>query len=89
VYLNGLEQSSTHPDFPDALPPVQNNPQTCPYGLYAEQLSGTAFTAPRAVNKRTWLYRIRPSVMHRPFKRLNDDSSSGDVRLVAIGIDKN
>lgn len=40
----------------------------CPYGLYAEQLSGTAFTAPRSENKRTWFYRIRPSVGHNPFK---------------------
>lgn len=39
----------------------------CPYGLYAEQLSGTAFTAPRVENKRSWLYRIRPSVGHNPF----------------------
>lgn len=40
----------------------------CPYGLYCEQLSGTAFTAPRESNKRSWLYRIRPSVVHRPFQ---------------------
>ena len=50
----------------------QNNPQQCPYGLYAEQLSGTAFTAPRGKNQRTWFYRIRPSVLHGPFKPLND-----------------
>ncbi|OQV24062.1 Homogentisate 1,2-dioxygenase [Hypsibius exemplaris] len=58
---------SADPRCPDALPEGQNNPQTCPYGLYAEQLSGTAFTAPREHNKRTWFYRIRPSVIHRPF----------------------
>uniref|UniRef100_A0A183C117 Homogentisate 1,2-dioxygenase n=1 Tax=Globodera pallida TaxID=36090 RepID=A0A183C117_GLOPA len=69
-YIVGLEQSSAHVDFPDALPPVQNNPQKCPYGLYAEQLSGTAFTAPRCSNRRTWLYRVRPSVLHKPFRRL-------------------
>uniref|UniRef100_A0A914GQL8 Homogentisate 1,2-dioxygenase n=1 Tax=Globodera rostochiensis TaxID=31243 RepID=A0A914GQL8_GLORO len=69
-YLVGLEHSSAHVDFPDALPPVQNNPQKCPYGLYAEQLSGTAFTAPRCSNRRTWLYRVRPSVLHKPFRRL-------------------
>lgn len=44
--------------------PTQNGPQVCPYGLYAEQLTGTAFTAPRAKNLRSWLYRIRPSVGH-------------------------
>jgi homogentisate 1,2-dioxygenase len=52
--------------------PEQNSPQRCPYGLYAEQLSGTAFTAPRAANRRSWLYRIRPSVKHSPFRRIGD-----------------
>ncbi|KAG2457229.1 DPOLA polymerase, partial [Polypterus senegalus] len=45
----------------------ENNPQVCPYGLYAEQLSGSAFTCPRQTNKRSWLYRILPSVCHKPF----------------------
>jgi len=54
--------------LPGALPAGQNSPQKCPYGLYAEQLSGTAFTAPRAVNLRSWLYRIRPAAMHSPFR---------------------
>ena len=47
--------------------PAHNSPQRCPYGLYAEQLSGTAFTAPRHSNRRSWLYRIRPSAGHAPF----------------------
>ena len=47
-----------------ALPQGRNSPQNCPYGLYAEQLSGSPFTAPRATNERTWLYRMRPSVRH-------------------------
>ncbi len=50
-----------------ALPHGQNSPQHVAFGLYAEQLSGTAFTAPRAENRRSWLYRIRPSAIHRPF----------------------
>lgn len=50
-----------------ALPVGQNNPQKAPFGLYAEQLSGTAFTAPQSENRRSWLYRIRPSVCHEPF----------------------
>jgi len=50
-----------------ALPVGQNSPQRAPYGLYAEQLSGTAFTAPRHANRRSWLYRIRPAVMHGTF----------------------
>jgi homogentisate 1,2-dioxygenase len=55
-----------------ALPVGQNSPQRAPLGLYAEQLSGTPFTTPRAVNRRSWLYRIRPSVTHRPFARTDD-----------------
>ncbi|KAI8870220.1 GD23768 [Ramicandelaber brevisporus] len=54
--------------LPDALPKNQNTPQVCPYGLYAEQLSGSAFTVPRPGNQRTWLYRIRPSVVHLPYQ---------------------
>ncbi|MGH9470354.1 MAG: homogentisate 1,2-dioxygenase, partial [Terriglobia bacterium] len=53
-----------------ALPQGQNAPQKAPFGLYTEQLSGTPFTAPRAVNRRSWLYRIRPTVTHRPFEPL-------------------
>lgn len=69
-YLKGFDSefASEDPRCPEALPKDQNSPQKCPYGLYAEQLSGTAFTAPRKENKRTWLYRIRPSVVHQPFK---------------------
>jgi homogentisate 1,2-dioxygenase len=46
----------------------QNSPQKAPFGLYAEQLSGTAFTAPRAENRRSWLYRLRPTASHRPYQ---------------------
>jgi homogentisate 1,2-dioxygenase len=51
-----------------ALPQGQNSPQHHPLGLYTEQFSGTAFTVPRGQNRRSWLYRIRPSVTHRPFE---------------------
>ncbi|CAB3408157.1 unnamed protein product [Caenorhabditis bovis] len=61
------EFASADKRVPDALPIGQNSPQKCAHGLYAEQLNGTAFTAPRTSNKRSWLYRIRPSVIHRPF----------------------
>ena len=53
-----------------ALPVGQNSPQKAPLGLYAEQFSGTAFTVPRSFNKRTWTYRIRPSVLHKPFEQI-------------------
>ncbi|OXU17585.1 hypothetical protein TSAR_014480 [Trichomalopsis sarcophagae] len=73
-YLTGFgnEFSSEDERCPGALPVGQNSPQKCPYGLYAEQLSGTAFTAPRLENKRTWFYRIRPSVNHEVFEPMND-----------------
>lgn len=51
-----------------ALPQGRNSPQHVPFGLYAEQLSGTSFTAPRAENRRSWLYRMRPSADHPPFQ---------------------
>lgn len=53
---------------PGALPIGRNSPQHVPYGLYAEQLSGTAFTAPRHQNQRSWLYRMRPSAEHGPYQ---------------------
>ena len=69
-YLSGFGNSFATEALPGALPVGRNSPQRCPYGLYAEQLSGTAFTAPRAENRRSWLYRIRPSAMHTPFERI-------------------
>ncbi|MDB5851183.1 MAG: homogentisate 1,2-dioxygenase [Rhodoferax sp.] len=71
VYQSGFGNSFATESLPGALPVGRNSPQRCPYGLYAEQLSGTAFTAPRADNRRAWLYRIRPSAMHTPFKRID------------------
>jgi homogentisate 1,2-dioxygenase len=62
--LAGFGNSFESEALPGALPRDQNNPQRAPYGLYTEQLSGTAFTAPRHVNRRVWLYRIRPGVRH-------------------------
>jgi homogentisate 1,2-dioxygenase len=55
-----------------ALPLAQSSPQHPPKGLYPEVLSGTAFTAPRAENLSSWLYRLRPSAMHGPFKRIDN-----------------
>jgi len=55
-----------------ALPIGRNSPQQAPLGLYAEQLSGTAFTQPRAVNQRTWVYRILPSAKHPAFERIDN-----------------
>jgi homogentisate 1,2-dioxygenase len=66
-YQSGFGNEFATEALPGALPVGRNSPQRCPYGLYAEQFSGTAFTAPRHANRRSWLYRIRPSVTHRPF----------------------
>ena len=67
-YQSGFGNEFASEALPGALPAGRNSPQRCAYGLYAEQLSGTAFTAPRSANRRSWLYRIRPSVMHGPFQ---------------------
>jgi homogentisate 1,2-dioxygenase len=67
AYLTGFGNEFATEALAGALPIGQNSPQRAPFGLYAEQLSGTAFTAPRESNRRSWLYRIRPAAMHRPF----------------------
>ncbi|HLM02069.1 MAG TPA: homogentisate 1,2-dioxygenase, partial [Pyrinomonadaceae bacterium] len=63
-YQSGFGNEFATEAVAGALPIGQNSPQKAPLGLYAEQFSGTAFTAPRLLNKRTWTYRIRPSVLH-------------------------
>jgi len=69
-YQSGFAHEWATEALPGALPVGQNSPQRCPYGLYAEQISGTAFTAPRARNRRSWFYRIRPGAAHTPFEPL-------------------
>ncbi|HEX4241561.1 MAG TPA: homogentisate 1,2-dioxygenase [Steroidobacteraceae bacterium] len=83
-YQSGFGNEFATEALPGALPVGRNSPQRCPYGLYAEQFSGTAFTAPRHANRRSWLYRIRPSVTHRSFQRLahaglDEASSPGEA----------
>ena len=63
-YMSGFGNDFETESLPGALPVGRNSPQKCPYGLYAEQISGSPFTAPRDSNQRSWLYRIRPSVLH-------------------------
>jgi homogentisate 1,2-dioxygenase len=70
AYQSGFGNEFATEAFAGALPAGQNAPQRTPFGLYAEQLSGTAFTAPRALNRRSWVYRIRPSVMHEPYRQI-------------------
>jgi homogentisate 1,2-dioxygenase len=63
-YMSGFGNSFQTETLPGVLPVGQNSPQKVNYGLYAEQLSGSPFTAPRGANQRSWLYRIRPTVKH-------------------------
>lgn len=67
-YFPGFGNHLSSEAVPGALPVGRNSPQHVPFGLYAEQLSGTAFTAPRSENRRSWLYRLRPAANHPPFK---------------------
>ncbi|MEO7786471.1 MAG: homogentisate 1,2-dioxygenase [Sphingomicrobium sp.] len=66
-YLTGFGNSFATEAVAGALPVGRNSPQRPPFGLFAEQLSGTAFTAPRHENRRSWLYRLRPSASHAAF----------------------
>ena len=97
TYMPGFGNDFETEALPGALPQGQNSPQRCAYGLYAEQLSGSPFTAPRGTNERSWLYRIRPSVRHtRRFSPVSyphwktapclDDAFAG-ARPIALGSD--
>ncbi|MFC8988873.1 MULTISPECIES: homogentisate 1,2-dioxygenase [unclassified Streptomyces] len=76
AHLSGFGNEHCSEAVPGALPEGRNSPQRAPLGLYAEQLSGSAFTEPRAGNRRSWLYRIRPSAAHPAFTR----TSNGALR---------
>ena len=83
-YQSGFGNEFATEAVPGSLPVGQNSPQQVAHGLYAEQLSGTAFTAPRGENRRSWLYRIRPAAMHGTFEpypqpRLHNDFEAGPV----------
>ncbi len=71
AYLSGFGNEFATEAVAGALPAGQNSPQRPPLGLYAEGISGTAFTAPRSENRRSWLYRIRPSADHPPLRRID------------------
>jgi homogentisate 1,2-dioxygenase len=67
-YQSGFGNEFASEAIAGVLPLGQNSPQRVAHGLYAEQLSGSAFTAPRHLNRRSWLYRIRPAAMHGAFE---------------------
>jgi len=67
-YQSGFGNEFATEAIAGTLPVGQNSPQKVAHGLYAEQISGTAFTAPRHANRRSWLYRIRPAALHGAFE---------------------
>ncbi|HET8876023.1 MAG TPA: homogentisate 1,2-dioxygenase, partial [Casimicrobiaceae bacterium] len=69
-YNSGFGSEFATEALAGALPVGRNSPQRPAFGLYAEQLSGTAFTVPRHANRRSWLYRIRPALLHGTFEPL-------------------
>jgi homogentisate 1,2-dioxygenase len=71
TYQSGFGNTFASEAVSGALPVGRNSPQRPAHGLYAEVLSGTAFTAPRAENQSTWLYKLRPSAMHGPYRRID------------------
>ena len=68
AYQSGFGNEFATEAIAGTLPVGQNSPQKVAHGLYAEQISGTAFTAPRHANRRSWLYRIRPAALHGTFE---------------------
>lgn len=78
TYLNGFGSHHESEALPGSLPIGMNSPQKPPYGLYAEKLSGTAFTAPRHENQQSWLYRILPAAAHGAWKPLPPEEYSID-----------
>jgi len=83
-YQTGFANEFATEAVAGALPVGRNSPQRVAHGLYAEQVSGTAFTAPRRENRRSWLYRMRPAAMHGAFEafeqpRFHNDFGGGPV----------
>jgi homogentisate 1,2-dioxygenase len=83
-YQSGFGNEFATEALPGALPAHRNSPQRAPYGLYTEQISGTAFTAPRAHNRRSWTYRIRPGALHGPFTQIDNGRMSSHFAHAAV-----
>ena len=82
AYQSGFGNEFATEAVANVLPVGRNSPQRVAKGLYAEQLSGTAFTAPRKHNRRSWLYRIRPAAVHRPFQAIENGRLVSDFSTV-------
>lgn len=87
-YQSGWGNEFATEALPGALPVGRNSPQRVAYGLYAEQISGTAFTAPRSHNRRTWFYRIRPGAVHGRFRRIDHAGLVSDFSQVVAPPDQ-
>lgn len=83
-YMSGFGNEFATEAIAGTLPDGRNSPQVVAHGLYAEQLSGTAFTAPRHSNRRTWLYRIRPAAVHGSFAPLRQPHFHNDFGCGAV-----
>ena len=84
-YQSGFGNEFSTEAIQGSLPQGQNSPQQVAHGLYAEQISGNAFTAPRSENRRTWTYRIRPAAMHGEFKEIPlGDVASGPFDATSV-----
>jgi homogentisate 1,2-dioxygenase len=83
-YLTGFGGHFETEAVPGALPQGRNSPQRPPFGLYAEQLSGSSFTSPRHENRRSWLYRMRPTADHPPFVRYEGAAGSIYVTMPVL-----
>ena len=79
TYQSGFGNEFATEAIAGALPVGRNSPQRPAFGLYAEQFSGTSFTVPRAANRRSWLYRIRPTATHGPLEKLESRSGTGSL----------
>src|SRR3990172_1990402 len=80
AYQRGFGNTFSSEAVKGALPVGQNSPQRAPRGLYAEGVSGSAFTAPRAENLNAWLYKLRPSAMHGPYAPIAGGKTAGLLR---------
>src|SRR5438309_7927410 len=82
-YMTGFGGHFATEAVSGALPKGRNSPQRPAFGLYAEQLSGSSFTAPRHENRRSWLYRMRPTADHPPFVTYDGSSLFAPGRVTA------
>ncbi|MDP9900302.1 homogentisate 1,2-dioxygenase [Variovorax ginsengisoli] len=84
-YLSGFGNEHATEAVPGALPQGRNSPQRAPFDLYPELISGTAFTAPRHENRRSWLYRRQPSVVSGRYQAMAQPHwQTGADRTVAL-----